>query len=58
MSGVRDNTQVHTHMCYAEFNDIMPGIAAMDADVITIEINLFFPMPVLADFLKDLDNPV
>eukprot|EP00669_Euglena_mutabilis_P014569 TRINITY_DN96_c0_g1_i2.p2 TRINITY_DN96_c0_g1~~TRINITY_DN96_c0_g1_i2.p2 ORF type:complete len:405 (-),score=56.05 TRINITY_DN96_c0_g1_i2:291-1505(-) len=37
VSGVRDNTQVHTHMCYAEFNDIMPGIAAMDADVITIE---------------------
>jgi 5-methyltetrahydropteroyltriglutamate--homocysteine methyltransferase len=37
VSGVRDDTQVHTHMCYAEFNDIMPGIAAMDADVITIE---------------------
>ncbi len=30
-------TQVHTHMCYAEFNDILPQIAAMDADVITIE---------------------
>jgi 5-methyltetrahydropteroyltriglutamate--homocysteine methyltransferase len=30
-------TQIHTHMCYAEFNDILPQIAAMDADVITIE---------------------
>ncbi|HEX5683309.1 MAG TPA: 5-methyltetrahydropteroyltriglutamate--homocysteine S-methyltransferase [Ideonella sp.] len=36
-SGVRDDTQVHTHMCYAEFNDILPEIAALDADVITIE---------------------
>jgi 5-methyltetrahydropteroyltriglutamate--homocysteine methyltransferase len=36
-SGVRDDTQVHTHMCYSEFNDILPAIAAMDADVITIE---------------------
>ncbi|MEW9898338.1 5-methyltetrahydropteroyltriglutamate--homocysteine S-methyltransferase [Chitinivorax sp. PXF-14] len=36
-SGVRDDTQIHTHMCYAEFNDILPAIAAMDADVITIE---------------------
>ncbi len=36
-SGVRCDTQVHTHMCYAEFNDILPDIAAMDADVITIE---------------------
>lgn len=36
-SGVRDDTQVHTHMCYSEFNDILPSIAAMDADVITIE---------------------
>jgi 5-methyltetrahydropteroyltriglutamate--homocysteine methyltransferase len=32
-----DSTQVHTHMCYSEFNDILPQIAAMDADVITIE---------------------
>lgn len=32
-----DATQIHTHMCYAEFNDILPQIAAMDADVITIE---------------------
>ncbi len=36
-SGVRDTTQIHTHMCYAEFNDILPAIAALDADVITIE---------------------
>ncbi|WP_137937267.1 5-methyltetrahydropteroyltriglutamate--homocysteine S-methyltransferase [Chitinivorax sp. B] len=36
-SGVRDNTQIHTHMCYSEFNDILPAIAALDADVITIE---------------------
>ena len=34
---VRDETQIHTHMCYAEFNDILPAIAAMDADVVTIE---------------------
>jgi len=32
-----DETQIHTHMCYAEFNDILPAIAALDADVITIE---------------------
>ena len=36
-AGVDDATQIHTHMCYAEFNDILPSIAAMDADVITIE---------------------
>ncbi|MBX9832955.1 MAG: 5-methyltetrahydropteroyltriglutamate--homocysteine S-methyltransferase, partial [Burkholderiaceae bacterium] len=36
-SGVRNDTQIHTHMCYSEFNDILPAIAAMDADVITIE---------------------
>lgn len=36
-SGVKDETQVHTHMCYSEFNDIIRHIAAMDADVITIE---------------------
>ncbi|KQU66093.1 MULTISPECIES: 5-methyltetrahydropteroyltriglutamate--homocysteine S-methyltransferase [unclassified Rhizobacter] len=36
-SGVADSTQIHTHMCYSEFNDILPEIAAMDADVITIE---------------------
>ncbi len=36
-SGVKDDTQIHTHMCYSEFNDIMDSIAAMDADVISIE---------------------
>ena len=36
-SGVKDETQIHTHMCYSEFNDIIKYIAAMDADVITIE---------------------
>ena len=36
-SGVKDETQIHTHMCYAEFNDIIESIAKMDADVITIE---------------------
>ncbi|ANN71500.1 5-methyltetrahydropteroyltriglutamate--homocysteine S-methyltransferase [Bordetella bronchialis] len=36
-AGVREDTQIHTHMCYAEFNDIIESIAAMDADVITIE---------------------
>lgn len=36
-SGVADATQIHTHMCYSEFNDIIEDIAAMDADVITIE---------------------
>ncbi|MEO6003434.1 MAG: 5-methyltetrahydropteroyltriglutamate--homocysteine S-methyltransferase [Opitutus sp.] len=36
-AGVRDDTQIHTHMCYAEFNDIIDAIAALDADVITIE---------------------
>jgi Methionine synthase II (cobalamin-independent) len=36
-SGVKEDTQIHTHMCYSEFNDIIESIAAMDADVITIE---------------------
>jgi 5-methyltetrahydropteroyltriglutamate--homocysteine methyltransferase len=36
-AGVADQTQIHTHMCYSEFNDIIDSIAAMDADVITIE---------------------
>jgi len=36
-AGVRDETQIHTHMCYSEFNDVIESIAAMDADVITIE---------------------
>ncbi|MCU7927363.1 MAG: 5-methyltetrahydropteroyltriglutamate--homocysteine S-methyltransferase [Candidatus Thiodiazotropha sp. (ex Dulcina madagascariensis)] len=36
-NGVRDPTQIHTHMCYSAFNDIIEAIASMDADVITIE---------------------
>ena len=36
-NGVDDETQIHTHMCYSEFNDIIASIASMDADVITIE---------------------
>jgi 5-methyltetrahydropteroyltriglutamate--homocysteine methyltransferase len=36
-NGVCDETQIHTHMCYSEFNDIIDAIADMDADVITIE---------------------
>jgi 5-methyltetrahydropteroyltriglutamate--homocysteine methyltransferase len=36
-SSVKDDTQIHTHMCYSEFNDIIQNIADMDADVITIE---------------------
>ena len=36
-AGVRDETQIHTHMCYSEFNDIIESIAALDADVISIE---------------------
>ena len=36
-NGVADTTQIHTHMCYSEFNDIIQAIADMDADVITIE---------------------
>jgi 5-methyltetrahydropteroyltriglutamate--homocysteine methyltransferase len=36
-SGVRDQTQIHTHMCYSEFNDIIEAVADMDADVVSIE---------------------
>ena len=36
-AGVKDETQIHTHMCYADFNDIIEAISAMDADVISIE---------------------
>ena len=36
-AGVSDSTQIHTHMCYSEFNDIMDAIVRMDADVISIE---------------------
>jgi len=36
-SGVRDDTQIHTHMCYAEFADVMDAIVSLDADVISLE---------------------
>jgi 5-methyltetrahydropteroyltriglutamate--homocysteine methyltransferase len=36
-SGVKDHTQIHTHMCYCDFNDIIDAIAELDADVISIE---------------------
>lgn len=36
-SGIKDSTQIHTHMCYSEFNDIIQSIADLDADVISIE---------------------
>jgi 5-methyltetrahydropteroyltriglutamate--homocysteine methyltransferase len=35
--GVRDETQIHTHMCYSEFDDIIDAVARMDADVLSIE---------------------
>ncbi len=35
--GINDQTQIHTHMCYSEFNDIISAVADLDADVITIE---------------------
>ncbi|WP_342372664.1 5-methyltetrahydropteroyltriglutamate--homocysteine S-methyltransferase [Propioniciclava soli] len=37
VSGVRPDTQIHTHMCYAEFGDVMDAIIALDADVISME---------------------
>src|SRR5262249_39539723 len=36
-AGVADDTQIHTHMCYAEFGDVLDAIIAMDADVISLE---------------------
>jgi 5-methyltetrahydropteroyltriglutamate--homocysteine methyltransferase len=37
-SGVQDYTQIHTHMCYSDFNDIIDAVAALDADVVSIEM--------------------
>ena len=54
-SAVRDETQIHTHMCYSEFNDIMPSIAALDADVISIETSRS-DMELL-DAFADFDYP-
>jgi 5-methyltetrahydropteroyltriglutamate--homocysteine methyltransferase len=49
--GVRDATQIHTHMCYSEFNDIIEAVAAMDADVISIETSRS-RMELLAAFVR------
>jgi len=46
---VRDETQIHTHMCYCDFGDILPAIAALDADVISIEASRS-QMQLLEDF--------
>ncbi|MGI2035283.1 5-methyltetrahydropteroyltriglutamate--homocysteine S-methyltransferase [Rhizobium panacihumi] len=54
-SGVGDETQVHTHMCYSEFNDIIGAIAAMDADVISIETSR--SKMELLDAFRDYDYP-
>ncbi len=54
-SGVGDQTQIHTHMCYSEFNDILPAIAAMDADVISIETSR--SKMELLDVFKTQDYP-
>lgn len=54
-NAVKDSTQIHTHMCYSEFNDIIEAIAAMDADVITIETSRS-DMELL-DVFKDFDYP-
>ncbi|WP_429619430.1 5-methyltetrahydropteroyltriglutamate--homocysteine S-methyltransferase [Serratia sp. 2723] len=51
----QDDTQIHTHMCYCEFNDIMDSIAALDADVITIETSRS-DMDLLEAF-KEFDYP-
>jgi 5-methyltetrahydropteroyltriglutamate--homocysteine methyltransferase len=50
-SSVKDETQIHTHMCYSEFNDIIEAIAAMDADVISIETSRS-QMELLEAFVK------
>lgn len=50
-SGVKDQTQIHTHMCYSDFNNILEHIASMDADVITIETSRS-QMDLLESFAK------
>ena len=54
-AGVRDETQIHSHMCYSEFNDIIRAIAELDADVITIEASRS-DMELLAAF-AEFDYP-
>lgn len=55
-SNVADDTQIHTHMCYSEFNDVIEDIAAMDADVITIETSRS-QMELLDAFAGDFKYP-
>ncbi|MCP9464329.1 MAG: 5-methyltetrahydropteroyltriglutamate--homocysteine S-methyltransferase [Nitrospira sp.] len=50
-AGVRDETQIHTHMCYSEFGDILDAIADLDADVISIETSRS-KMELLGDFVR------
>jgi 5-methyltetrahydropteroyltriglutamate--homocysteine methyltransferase len=54
-AGVSDETQIHTHMCYSEFRDILPAIAALDADVITIETSR--SNMALLDAFRDFSYP-
>lgn len=54
-SGVKDETQIHTHMCYSQFNDIIDSIAALDADVISIETSR--SQMRLLDAFTDYDYP-
>jgi len=54
-SGIKDETQIHTHMCYSEFNDIIKNIADMDADVITIETSR--SQMELLDVFADFEYP-
>lgn len=54
-AGVDDTTQIHTHMCYSEFNDIIEHIAQMDADVITIECSR--SQMELLDVFRDFKYP-
>src|SRR5690242_6365818 len=57
-TGVRDETQIHTHMCYSEFGDILGAVAEMDADVLSIETSRS-KMELLADFGRyDYPNEV
>ncbi|ERJ58498.1 5-methyltetrahydropteroyltriglutamate--homocysteine S-methyltransferase [Sphingobacterium paucimobilis] len=55
-SNVADDTQIHTHMCYSEFNNVIKDIAAMDADVITIETSRS-QMKLLNAFAGDFKYP-
>ncbi|MGY3803902.1 5-methyltetrahydropteroyltriglutamate--homocysteine S-methyltransferase [Pigmentibacter ruber] len=50
-SGVKDETQIHTHMCYSSFGEILPAIIALDADVISIEMSRS-QLELFSDFTK------